>query len=1371
MPVTTDQREVAQERTVPDLRPLTAGRRRHKLATSVSTGALLVRTWLPLLTLLLAAAVALLASHRHHPPLLARVVSVGLGIFLAMAAGTALVRIRLLRRTGPPGTPEAPEAPEVHGTQVDGRATGPSLQLVSRLHRQERYGTPRLALIRTVLVLAVSTSLLWLTGHRPGPWEDFLVVALAIACVAPFVARKVPFIKQRSFATRWGAGAGHISSPSWWTTACLRASLWCAAVLLLLSRVPTYWAYLAYTGLTLVLGAVCWTTLVWMLDAWRHPHSFAETGFAATDLNPRYSFSLIVPARHEENVLDRTLLRLVETDYPTFEVLVVVGHDDHGTREVAEGVASLHPNQIRVITDDSWPKNKPKALNAALPHCRGDITGVFDAEDQVHPALIRRVDQCFQKTDADAVQAGVQLMNFRSSWFAVRNVLEYYFWFRSRLHFHARAGFVPLGGNTVFLRTQLLREAGGWDEECLAEDCELGVRISSLGKKVVVFYEPELVTREETPPTLSAFARQRTRWNQGFLQTLRRGYWRRLGLRQRALGLYTLAMPTLLAFAGILIPIAMLTAFAVKAPVPLTLIAFLPAIPMVTVVGVEVVGLGEFCRAYGERASMRDYARLVLATPLYQGVLGFAAARAFAREALGARGWEKTAHFGLHLLPTGHNGKPAGGGSSLPSLALVGGGTLAARSRTVTPYVVAGPMHRAGLRPADTRRVSPGETGPSAFYPGNHRTWADRVAMPGGVTSPGTNDHGPSCPSTRTVRTTGHAWQRGSTVARRETGPSRKLVPSTDKVNTLGRTLPALTLPVGPASATLGDERSADASRRRSRRASWKRHLRAHIDLAIQIPLLTFVGLVQATNMLHWPGTVFDEGTYVANAWAVQTNGVLSNYTFSYGHPPLAWLEVSLWTWANGLFRHTVYSIDVARELMAVLTVISCALLYTLARRLGLHRVFAVAAVILFALCPLGLWFHRLVLLDNVAVCWVLAAFVLALSPRRSVWTFAASGACFAASFLSKETILVLLPVLFLAAAYNTDGRRRRYCLTLFVSFFVLISLAYPLYAALKGELLPGRGHVSLIGYMFVQLFSRKTSGSIFNPQSGTSAFVHFWLQLDPWLLGVALLLTPIALARRSTRAIALAYLVQLAVILRPGYLPQMYVIALLPFAALIVAGSADALWRVAVERWSRHSSTDWRAWWASAGLAPIVRCSAAAALIALVAACAIRVVPRWERTDHQAITTRLDGPERAAQQWVLHHIDRQEHIIVSDDFWIYLIAHGYDAEPVKGGFYSKTVVFYWPLDYDPAVKKAFPDGWRDFDYVISTFGMRNDASQVPTAALALQHSRVVASFGAAEGVIQVRKIDRKPGYGPASPNNPLPVCPPPPLPREPGCD
>src|SRR5204863_9923004 len=116
--------------------------------------------------------------------------------------------------------------------------------------------------------------------------------------------------------------------------------------------------------------------------------------------------------------------------------------------------------------------------------------------------------------------------------------------------FHADQRFIPLGGNTVFIRNDLLRSVGGWDPVCLAEDCELGVRLSARGAGIVVAYEPSLVTREETPHTLRELARQRTRRNQGFLQTLRKGEWRMLPPGQRALGCYTLTMPLLQAFAG-----------------------------------------------------------------------------------------------------------------------------------------------------------------------------------------------------------------------------------------------------------------------------------------------------------------------------------------------------------------------------------------------------------------------------------------------------------------------------------------------------------------------------------------------------------------------------------------------------------------------------------------------------------------------------------------------------------------------------------------------------------------------------------------------------------------------------------------------------
>lgn len=420
------------------------------------------------------------------------------------------------------------------------------------------------------------------------------------------------------------------------------------------------WTLLEWVGysalilISILLTAIALTTLSWMLHAWQSTDHLQRTGFSPRTAPATLSFTLLVPGRHEEEVLGRTLDVLAEQDHPAYEIIAVVGHDDPGTEAVARAAAARHPDLIRVVVDDSVPKNKPKALNLALRSARGDVVGVFDAEDEVHPHLLSLVDTRFAETGADVVQGGVQLMNFRTSWWALRNVLEYYFWFRSRLHFHASNRFIPLGGNTVFVRREWLDWSDGWDATCLAEDCELGVRLSAAGAKVVVAYSPDVVTREETPATLTSLYKQRTRWNQGFLQVLHKGEWRHLPERsQRIFARYLLSMPFLQAMTGVLIPVSVVVALFVKVPVPIAMVTFIPLGPTLVTVAVEMAGLDEFGRLYGERVRLRDHAKLLLGTFPYQLFLAVAALRAAVRYRRGQNAWEKTEHKGAHRQPAG----------------------------------------------------------------------------------------------------------------------------------------------------------------------------------------------------------------------------------------------------------------------------------------------------------------------------------------------------------------------------------------------------------------------------------------------------------------------------------------------------------------------------------------------------------------------------------------------------------------------------------------------------------------------------------------------------------------------------------------------
>ena len=185
--------------------------------------------------------------------------------------------------------------------------------------------------------------------------------------------------------------------------------------------------------------------------------------------------------------------------------------------------------------------------------------------------------------------------------------------------------------------------------------------------------------------------------------------------------------------------------------------------------------------------------------------------------------------------------------------------------------------------------------------------------------------------------------------------------------------------------------------------------VRAH-DLCIVGALSLVLGIVHAWGMGRYPAFFDDEGTYVSQAWSVDAFQELSPYTYWYDHPPLGWILLAGWTRVVPTFGADLYSVAAARTFMALIFVLSACLLYVVARRLGVRRPFAALAVLLFGLSPLAVHYQRMVLLDNIAVCWLLAAFALALSPRRRLWAYAGSGVCLAAASLTKETFVLFVP-------------------------------------------------------------------------------------------------------------------------------------------------------------------------------------------------------------------------------------------------------------------------------------------------------------------------------------------------------------------------
>jgi cellulose synthase/poly-beta-1,6-N-acetylglucosamine synthase-like glycosyltransferase len=396
-------------------------------------------------------------------------------------------------------------------------------------------------------------------------------------------------------------------------------------------------------------------TLFLMLYTWDQPAARQMSLAPSRFLPPQKSFTVMLPARHEEEVIQTTIERVVRAHYPSdlLEVVVICSADDTGTiARTKEKMQMLHRegmNNLRLAVFSDKPINKPHGLNVGLKHAHNEVVTIFDAEDDIHPSIFNVVNTVMLQDRVSVVQCGVQLMNYQSNWYSALNVLEYFFWFKSRLHYHARHGAIPLGGNTIFFAREALVRLGGWDERNLTEDADIGIRISVLGERVRVVYDDRYVTKEETPPTLNHFIRQRTRWSQGFLQTLLKGDWRRLpSWRQQLLAAYTLGFPVVQAVLGLYIIASLLMMFTMKVPVLAAIILNFPFYLLAAHFSLAVIGLYEFADAHGLKPSWRTPVIMALGYLPYQWVLAYASVRAAYRHLQGTNNWEKTQHIGAH---------------------------------------------------------------------------------------------------------------------------------------------------------------------------------------------------------------------------------------------------------------------------------------------------------------------------------------------------------------------------------------------------------------------------------------------------------------------------------------------------------------------------------------------------------------------------------------------------------------------------------------------------------------------------------------------------------------------------------------------------
>jgi 1,2-diacylglycerol 3-beta-glucosyltransferase len=241
----------------------------------------------------------------------------------------------------------------------------------------------------------------------------------------------------------------------------------------------------------------------------------------------------LVPCLNEELVIGETVSRLLNDAGCT--VIVIDDGSTDATAEQARSAAVACGQEARLVVCSrsgvESRNGKGAALNAAFPFIARDvaargldpdevIVAVMDADGRLSSGAVNAALGLFDDAEVGGVQLIVRIRDRRK---LIAQFQDIEFWLISALSQFARSmsGTVSLGGNGQFTRLVALQQLDGdpWSQS-LTEDLDLGLRLIARGWRVTT--TPHAYVDQQAVDTYRRLLRQRTRWYQGHMASMRR---------------------------------------------------------------------------------------------------------------------------------------------------------------------------------------------------------------------------------------------------------------------------------------------------------------------------------------------------------------------------------------------------------------------------------------------------------------------------------------------------------------------------------------------------------------------------------------------------------------------------------------------------------------------------------------------------------------------------------------------------------------------------------------------------------------------------------------------------------------------------------
>ena len=267
--------------------------------------------------------------------------------------------------------------------------------------------------------------------------------------------------------------------------------------------------------------AIMFTHTVWMLAAQRREALLCRKGQGRSvgsedDVKWVPSVDILIPAKNESRVIEKTVRNFFKLDYPNYTVCVIDDASDDSMPAVLDKLAQEFPNLKCLRRPVGSYPGKSAGLNDALPMCRSEVIAVFDADAYVEPDFLTKILPLLQPENVGAVQAQKRIYRHQTGFLPECQSSEYALDTYFQVGRDLIGGAVELRGNGELMKRSALIDVGGWNNKAITDDLDLTMRL--LVGQWHVKFSPDTVVWEEAVTTLHGLIRQRRRWAEGSIR-------------------------------------------------------------------------------------------------------------------------------------------------------------------------------------------------------------------------------------------------------------------------------------------------------------------------------------------------------------------------------------------------------------------------------------------------------------------------------------------------------------------------------------------------------------------------------------------------------------------------------------------------------------------------------------------------------------------------------------------------------------------------------------------------------------------------------------------------------------------------------------